>query len=339
LEKDTASAKIRIRIPEWSCETTFSANGKSVTEENGYYVIEGGWNENDTFSMTCKCKVNATGLPDCDTVFAFTYGPLLLSADLGTENMIDGSTGVDVTIPTNKIAGNEFLNITCGNVKDFIENIDSHMERQGEELRFLLRGTDRELTFRPHYRKTRERYGIYWYFMDPDSASKGGEDLQQKRALEEKRREAILDTVQPGYGQYENDDFHAMDEKDTVGTTDHGTSRYAKPNGYFAYHMKAEENEELILELHLLREDNGKLLSVLLDEEEIFRKRLHYTGALTEYVEEIPLTADIIKKHLTMRKREDGTEVPSLQIRFRGSWGEPSARLFGFLYLLKKWHA
>ncbi len=163
-------------------------------------------------------------------------------------------------------------------------------------------------------------------------------DLQQKRELEEKRRNAILDTVQPGYGQYENDDFHAMEEKDTVGTTDQGTSRYAKPNGFFAYHMKAEAGSELLLELHLLREDNGKLLCVYLDDEEILRKRLHYTGALEEYVLEVPVSAEAAKKHIAMRKQEDGTEVPSLYVKFRGSWGEPSARLFGFIYLLRQWH-
>ncbi len=337
-EGDQVPAKLRIRIPEWAAETTLSTEGKTVTEENGYYVVDGIWKDRESVSMKCRCKVMAKGLPDCDTVFAFSYGPLLLSADLGTENMIDGMTGVDVTIPTNKIAGNEFLTIADGTVADFIADIDKHLERQGEQLRFLLRGTDRELTFRPHYLKTRERYGIYWYFMDQDAAAGDAGDLQQKREQEEKRRNAILDTVQPGYGQYENDDFHAMEEKDTVGTTDQGTSRYAKPNGFFAYHMKAEENAELLLELHLLREDNGKLLCVYLDDEEIFRKRLHYTGSLEEYVIEVPVSAETAKKHLQMRAQEDGTEVPSLYVKFRGSWGEPSARLFGFIYLLREWH-
>ena len=338
LQGDAKQAKLRIRIPEWAKKTAISGTDKNVTEENGYYVLEGEWKDGETFALNCKSKVIAKSLPDCDTVFAFAYGPVLLSADLGTENMIDGHTGVDVTIPTNKIAGNEFLNIADGSVADFIANIDTHMERQGEELRFVLRGVDRELTFRPHYRKMRERYGIYWYFMDKSAAAGDAGDLQQKWAQEEKRRNAILDTVQPGYGQYENDDFHAMDEKDTVGSTDQGTSRYARANGFFAYHMKAEENTELLLELHLLREDNGKLLCVSLDDEEIFRKRLHYTGSQEEYVIEVPISAEQAKKHLQMRTQEDGSEVPSLYVGFRGSWGEPSARLFGFIYLLREWH-
>jgi hypothetical protein len=69
-----------------------------------------------------------------------------------------------VTIPSDKIAGNEVLKVADGSVRDYIDTIDSHMERCGETLSFDIKGVDRELTFSPHYKKSRERYGIYWYF-------------------------------------------------------------------------------------------------------------------------------------------------------------------------------
>ena len=97
-------------------------------------------------------------------MFAFFYGPVLLSAELGCENMVDSSTGVDVTIPSEKIAGNEVLKVSEGSVEDFIKDIDSHMKRNGKTLTFTLEGTDRALTFSLHFKKARERYGIYWYF-------------------------------------------------------------------------------------------------------------------------------------------------------------------------------
>jgi hypothetical protein len=78
--------------------------------------------------------------------------------------MTDTTTGVDVTIPSDKQAGEETIKVTEGNVKNFIATIDSHMKRNGETLSFSLEGTDRRLTFSPHYKKARERYGIYWYF-------------------------------------------------------------------------------------------------------------------------------------------------------------------------------
>lgn len=164
LDNAPKRAKIRLRIPDWTAETSVTADNKNISTEDGYICVDGNWKDGDNILYTCKCKVIAKGLPDCDNVFAFFYGPILLSADLGCENMIDSSTGVDVTIPSEKIAGNEVLKVTDGSVKDFIAGIDSHMKRNGETLSFNLEGTDRPLTFSPHYKKARERYGIYWYF-------------------------------------------------------------------------------------------------------------------------------------------------------------------------------
>lgn len=331
-------AKIRVRIPEWSFGGGIGGHiiidGCEGEDQKGYCVIDRDWSDGDSFHASFACKVTAKGLPDCDNVFAFQYGPVLLSADLGTENMVDGSTGVNVTIPTNKIVKSEYLNVEKGSVKEFIRDIDSHFTRGQEPLSFTLTGTDQELIFRPHYRKTRERYGIYWYFLDK---SEDQEDQVARRALEERRRERILDTVQPGYGQYEVDELHAMVDQGSVGETGDGTSRKATPGGSFGYHMKAAEGEDLILELHFHREDNGKLLRISIDDEEIFNRRLHYTGKETEYVEELVLPAELVKRHWEERSIS-GSKVSTIFVKFQGGMFVESARLFGFLYLLRDYH-
>lgn len=161
IQKD---AKIRLRIPSWAKDASVTADDKKITAEDGYFCVDGKWKEGDTILYTCKCSVISKGLPDCENVFSFFYGPVLLSADLGCENMTDTTTGVDVTIPSDKQAGEETIKVTDGSVKEFIADIDLHMKRNGETLSFSLEGTDRRLTFSPHYKKARERYGIYWYF-------------------------------------------------------------------------------------------------------------------------------------------------------------------------------
>jgi len=73
-----------------------------------------------------------------------------------------------------------------------------------------LRKTDAGLQFVPHFSQHKERYGIYFRFVSKD-------DMQFDD--EEERR--VIDTVRPGYGQYENDAFHSMKESGTgsVGKT------------------------------------------------------------------------------------------------------------------------
>ncbi|MCR5478113.1 MAG: glycoside hydrolase family 127 protein [Lachnospiraceae bacterium] len=185
-ERGPRQACIKIRIPAWAEDPSavcVSGGAKEITREGGYFVIRGVFAEGDSFTVTLPCKVRAQGLPDSDCVSAFFYGPVLLSADLGTENMIDSSTGVDVTIPSNKIAGSEYLLVSEGSAAEYLKNIDAHLVRTGEDLRFVLKGTDRELTFTPHYLKTRERYGIYWYFADSTWDPERLEDL--RKGLEE----------------------------------------------------------------------------------------------------------------------------------------------------------
>ncbi|MCR4598813.1 MAG: glycoside hydrolase family 127 protein [Acetatifactor sp.] len=332
------TAKIKIRRPDWAERMTVVASaGSPVSMEfvDGYYVLSGNWKNNDQIKVTFDYQVRAAGLPDCDNVVAFQYGPLLLSADLGTENMIDSKTGVDVTIPSNKIVKSEYLTVLEGSREDFVTNIAQHLVRK-EGLTFALKGTDQALTFSPHYLKTRERYGIYWYLLDQTGETEDAEAIRRKRELEEKRRENILDTVQPGYGQYEVDALHAMEDTGSIGSTEQGTTRHATPRGTFGYHMKAEAGKDHVLELHFLREDNGKLLRISVGDEEIFNKRLHYTGKDEEYVVELPLSKELIEKSLEHREVE-GEQVTTVFVKFQGGMFVESARLFGFLYLLREY--
>ncbi len=321
-------AQLTFRIPDWAFGYQVSINGVKVTaeEQEGYIHIRRVWNNQDIISLTFEMKVMAYGLPDCDNVFAFKYGPLLLSADLGFEDMVDGKTGVDVTIPANKKVSNEYLTIDQGSIPEYIREIDKHFDRDLEELRFTLLDTDQTITFHPHYLKTRERYGIYWYFLD---RNENQEELIEKKRKEELRRERIIDTVQPGYGQYENDELHDFVDKGSVGATNEGTTRYATPGGSFGYHMKVVSGRNHVLEMHLLREDNGKLLRVLVGEEELFSKRLHYTGRENEYIVEIPLSKELIAANLEKRSVAD-----TIFIRFEGGRFVESARLASFLYML-----
>ncbi len=323
-------AKLSFRVPDWAAGYGVCLNGEelSLKEEAGYLSAERSWRDGDTLELRFDRAVVAYGLPDCENVFAFKYGPVLLSADLGTEEMTDGKTGVDVTIPVNKLVKNEYLTVAEGSVADYIKEIDSHFEKDPEELCFQIKGVDQELTFHPHYLKTRERYGIYWYFLD---RLVNQEELVERRKREEKRREHIVDTVQPGYGQYENDEVHDLIDEGSVGSTSGGTSRCAAPGGSFAYHMKAEKGQDHILELHLLKEDNGKPLRVRIGSEVIYDRKLHYTGKETEYVMELPIPKELIERSLEDR------DFQTVSVRFEGGQYTESARLSSFLYMLTKY--
>ena len=142
--------------------------------------------------------------------------------------------------------------------------------------------------------------------------------------------------VQPGYGQYEVDELHAMEDKGSVGATDHGTSRIANPGGSFGYHMKAAADTDMLLELHFLREDNGKTIRVFIDDELIYDKRLHYIGQEEEYIVLLPVSKELAAKHMEHRTVE-GKDTDTLFVKFTSGAWMPSARVYGFIYLLKEY--
>ncbi|MBP3235166.1 MAG: glycoside hydrolase family 127 protein [Eubacterium sp.] len=167
VEQDIAF-KLKLRIPEWTTSWSVKINGAAATDEylkenDGYIEIEKLWINGEEIELELGMKITAVGLPDSENVYAFKYGPVLLSANLGFDDLVETTTGVNVTVPKNKIVENETLMIENQSVEEFLSNIDEHFEKDQNKMNFTLRGVKQPLNFAPHYKKNRERYGIYWY--------------------------------------------------------------------------------------------------------------------------------------------------------------------------------
>lgn len=205
--KDTAlftinrpyTGKLLFRLPDWLADKatirvdgivcSYSVIGEdAATGANGYAVVDGTFGEGATIEITLPMKVVAYGLPDNDHTYAFKYGPVVLSALLGNENMETSTTGVDVTIPKTQVLAKAYLPgetetavLEDGlEVETFIENINDYMIRDESagDLRFTLNGTTGELTYVTHYSQHKQRYGLYLKFAgagDDDAAEEAGE--------------------------------------------------------------------------------------------------------------------------------------------------------------------
>ncbi|PXA91049.1 glycoside hydrolase family 127 protein [Nostoc sp. 3335mG] len=78
---------IAIRLPGWAKNPVVALNGEAVTPtvRGGYAVIDRRWRAGDTVALTLPMALAAEATPDDPTVVAFTYGPLVLAADMGSE--------------------------------------------------------------------------------------------------------------------------------------------------------------------------------------------------------------------------------------------------------------
>ncbi len=310
-----APTVFRFRIPDWASESMrLAVNGKrpNFREEGGHIAVE--LCEGDELTFRIPVTVTLKGLPDGDAL-AFRYGGVVLSADLGTEEMEETETGVDVTIPAKRKMASE--RIYFPDLADVLEYPEKYLVREGDSFR--LTGGDVSYTFLPHYRRYRERYAIYFRL------------CEGARGAEEEAREPI-DSVLAGYGQYEADGSHALEERNSVGVASARSYRYARAGGYFCYDFEVGESAACTLQITLLRADNGKPLRIFVGGEKVFDEFLMYTMGEEEYSRRIAIPAEILGR-VVHEKAVNGTKKRVVTVRFEGAKGRASARVCGAIQL------
>ena len=319
---------LRLRIPDWTAgDPVILVNGTAAECEisDGYALVEG-LQDGDTVSLTLPMEVVAYTLPDEDSVLGFKYGPVVLSADLGTEDMKTTTTGVAVTIPAKAIVETETLTLPAGvSFEDFVDNINDYMVRDdsADSLTFTLYDTG--LTFNTHYTRYEERYGIYFYF-------RSAEEIASAEAGKQRSSDEILDTVQPGYGQYENDELHALVDNNSVGATDDSTYRYANAGGSFTYRMAVNPSGNNYLSLTLRAEDNGKSLLITSGDTVLFSDTLDYIGLEDTYELRVAIPAELAAAATEVTANDQTCSV--IEITFAGVDGAESAKVCDFIYML-----
>ncbi len=167
-----STVKIKFRSPYWV------ASGQSVTvkvnddtfsaaNDNGYLDVNRVWTVGDKIVLTIPMEVQVSRCTDNKNVVAFTYGPDVLSAGLGTASMNTASHGVGVTIATKNVTVKDTINIynsISSTIDNWLSNIKTNLVQTPGKVEFTLRNTDADnsLVFTPHYQRYTDRYGIYF---------------------------------------------------------------------------------------------------------------------------------------------------------------------------------
>ncbi len=328
----TGNAKLDIcfRIPDWIAGgMTININGVKYNYQtvNGYAKVTGDFSSGDVIELTIPSKVRAYSLPDAPDVYGFKYGPLVLSAELGKENMKTDSTGMWVTIPKEKVVPSETIKLAKEgqSVAAFMAEIDEHLVREAGTMKFTLKDTNTNLVFTPHYKQYEQRYGIYWKFVP------NGTVIEEKLP---RAKTTTTDTVQPGYGQYESDNLHNMVELNSVSVTNDSTYRYAKEGGWFTYRMAVDADAPMLrLRIKLRKADNGKSLRVRVGDAILWAGKLDYTGEQNVYELMLAIPEDV-RERCIYNITADEKDYSVMDVTFSSDVdGEESAKVCDFIYM------
>lgn len=166
----TTELGLRFRKPDWLAlgqNAVLKINGETncVQEVDGYFEVSRVWNAGDTITLSLPAEVRVSRLPDNKNAVAFSYGPVVLSAGLGTERMEkEGHLASEKAIIPNGVNIDDTIAISSGSIEDWLANISDNLVQVDGQLEFALRGTDSDerLTFTPQYLRYKDRYGIYF---------------------------------------------------------------------------------------------------------------------------------------------------------------------------------
>lgn len=257
-------ADIVLRVPDWCADKPSIKINSAETEvkaEEGFIRLSREWQDGDVIEYTIPMTVRAFSLQDNENAVAFKYGPWVLSANLGNNDMLTSTTGVNVTVPLLDTSVSDIILIKEGSIKEWLSSIEEKLIRQGDTLNFKLQGTDRDFTFSPHYMQHKNRYGIYFRLADASTV------IPENKA----DKYVAIDSFPVGNDQYEFS-HNLKCESSNSGNHMGLIFRDAAPDGYFSYDMKVDETGKNYLKVKYFSGDVGRTFRILVD------------GKLLEYV-------------------------------------------------------
>lgn len=326
--KDLKSARftIHFRIPQWiASDIQVNINGISYdyTVEDGYVLLNYLWSNQDEIEITVPMEVQYSVLPDHKDVVAFTYGPVVLSAGLGREDLRVIETGVAVNIPLKEMQIKDYIIVENMMVNDWLENLSKHLIKSKDRLEFSLSGTDEDhnLLFTPHYKQHEERYGIYWEVVNRDS--KGYLKRMEKEQEKTRFELSLIDKIPLGNDQYElihNIKGELTDASDVYARR----CRIIRSGGWLSYELKISSGEKLYLGTTYSSKDIGKTVEIYLEDMLMTKDTIKGEQELAYFIKEYDIS------HMVPKDKE------YVNVMFKTGL-DSEIRIFDLLYIRREY--
>lgn len=243
---------LKFRIPDWVAgEAEILVNGEELNEADDAksgYVTVADVKAGDVVKLKFPMEVRAYATQDNKDFVAFRYGPVALSAALGTNNIEAYSpNGILVRVGTKDSTCQTVITVQNMTVDEWLSNVKENLVRiedsEDGKVQFKLNNTDSsDLIYTPHFMRYKERYGLYMLFEEP------GSEAGQKRIRDRKERlreeEMAIDTLT---NFDENNSEFAKNlkyEKSSTGSFNGRLYRDAQKDGWFSYDMQINPDSE-----------------------------------------------------------------------------------------------
>lgn len=286
---------LKIRRPAWTTDNfALSLNGKpakfTVTED-GYATLTRKWKKGDTLTVDLPMTLHAEQLPDGSDFVSFLYGPIVLAARMGTEDMpgIFAGDGRMEHVAPGPYLPLDKAPMLIGST----ENIATRVKPvSGSSLRFELTGDirpapDSSIILEPFFNLHESRYSTYFQVASESAYA----DIQAKLEKQEAERLAIavrtIDRVAPGEQQSEVEHDY---EGDNAYSNAHIGKRFRAAAKSFSYSLRSDASDPLELAVTIFGAEWGKACVLKVNGTEVGRieLRAQYPDKFREEIFEVP---------------------------------------------------
>lgn len=235
---ESGALRVRVNGQPWQTESTPSS----------YVSIDRTWNDGDRVDIELPMQVSVESLPHLDDYVALLFGPVVLAAETGAndlDGLVAGSGRMDHVAhgPLKPIGQAPVLTATREQLPEIVRPVAD------EPLTFTLADAVQpdefdELRLIPFFRLHDARYIMYWRLA---SSAEYAAALAQMKAAEEAQLAldaATVDRVAPGQQQPETE-HNFRGERTTTGVWQDRHFRHA--DGWFSYDLQAGTQRRLTL--------------------------------------------------------------------------------------------
>ena len=335
--KKPSKFALHLRYPSWVAkgELSVKINGKDYpvnAQPSSYFAIERKWKDGDVVEMQVPMHVSIENIPNVDDYASVLYGPVVLAARAGTEDL-RGLVAGDSR--WGHIASGRLLPLSdapamIGTTEEVLAKLENMQPVAGKPLHFTCTGLFLPekydgLVLEPFSGIHDSRYTLYFHRLTASEYQHEQAEMarQEQEKLETDRR--TVDRVKPGEQQPETD-HQMLSASTSQGYHQDESWRDAADGGFFSYKLATGSEKMLTLRVRYWGEENGtRKFDILADGQKIGTEDFTQNPKTRTFVEkEYAIPATLLEGKSTV------------EIRFQPQKGCQTARIFHVALLKQK---
>jgi len=303
---------LKIRHPSWvpAGQLKFKLGDEtwvSKTEPSSYAEIKRTWTKGDSLEVSLPMHTTIEAMPNVPEYVAFLYGPVVLGAKTGTEDLkgLIADDGRWSHIASGKLLPLESAPMLVGNRAELAAKV---VPVEGESLHFKASNIIKpdnvsDLTLEPFFRIHDARYMMYWRTTQPENYEQIISELKEGEQESLELYSKTIDRVIPGEQQPEAD--HKMKQEGSEsGNHQNKAYRHALAPAWFSYELKVTQDKPIELYVTYWGNESGRrAFDIIVDGNKLVTENLSNKWRKDEFVSvRYPLSKEMLvnKEYITV---------------------------------------